>query len=225
MAIGGFDGSTYLKTCEIYDPDANVWKLSGSMLYRRLGGGVGVVKVTKESSSTDSRVQSMTPSSRYHQFYRSIEFILTSFQDKTHLGTTPPNIQRPTAYNTSTQNHNTNTNNSWPFILSPMTSILTNAGANPPPTTYHLPSTSSNRPIQSLPPPASSTNTISIATITTSDSLINDLNHFGSGAEATTPTSPTSRSIRSSLGAAAADMTSNNQRNTSPSSSVKLVDV
>lgn len=50
MAIGGFDGSTYLKTCEIFDADANVWKLSGSMIYRRLGGGVGVVKMTKEAS-------------------------------------------------------------------------------------------------------------------------------------------------------------------------------
>lgn len=65
MAIGGFDGTTYLKTCEIFDPDTNVWKLSGSMIYRRLGGGVGVVKMTKEASTgcmnnslNESRTQS-----------------------------------------------------------------------------------------------------------------------------------------------------------------------
>lgn len=62
MAIGGFDGTTYLKTCEVFDPDANMWKLSGSMIYRRLGGGVGVIKMTKENSngaaSNENRLQS-----------------------------------------------------------------------------------------------------------------------------------------------------------------------
>jgi hypothetical protein len=54
MAIGGFDGTTYLKTCEIYDLEANVWKLSGSMIYRRLGGGVGVVKPKKDNNSANT---------------------------------------------------------------------------------------------------------------------------------------------------------------------------
>jgi hypothetical protein len=27
MAIGGFDGTTYLKTIEVYDPETNSWKL------------------------------------------------------------------------------------------------------------------------------------------------------------------------------------------------------
>lgn len=58
MAIGGFDGTTYLKTCEIYDADANMWKLSCSMIYRRLGGGVGVVKMTKEASTSGSTTSS-----------------------------------------------------------------------------------------------------------------------------------------------------------------------
>ena len=44
-AVGGFDGTTYLKTIEVYDPDQNHWRLCGSMNYRRLGGGVGVVKL------------------------------------------------------------------------------------------------------------------------------------------------------------------------------------
>lgn len=48
MAIGGFDGSSYLKTCEVYDVEVNCWKISCSMIYRRLGGGVGVVKMQKE---------------------------------------------------------------------------------------------------------------------------------------------------------------------------------
>lgn len=48
MAIGGFDGSSYLKTCEVYDEEVNCWKVSCSMIYRRLGGGVGVVKMQKE---------------------------------------------------------------------------------------------------------------------------------------------------------------------------------
>ncbi|XP_041063851.1 kelch-like protein 20 isoform X1 [Carcharodon carcharias] len=46
MAVGGFDGTTYLKTIEVYDPDANTWRLYGGMNYRRLGGGVGVIKMT-----------------------------------------------------------------------------------------------------------------------------------------------------------------------------------
>lgn len=45
MAIGGFDGTTYLKTIELYDPEQNCWRLCGSMNYRRLGGGVGVVRM------------------------------------------------------------------------------------------------------------------------------------------------------------------------------------
>ena len=49
VAIGGFDGTTYLKTVEVYDPDQQIWKLNGSMIYRRLGGGVGVVKIDKDS--------------------------------------------------------------------------------------------------------------------------------------------------------------------------------
>jgi len=49
VAIGGFDGTTYLKTVEVYDPDQQIWKLNGSMMYRRLGGGVGVVKIDKDS--------------------------------------------------------------------------------------------------------------------------------------------------------------------------------
>jgi len=45
MAIGGFDGTTYLKTVEVYDAEQNQWKIYGGMNYRRLGGGVGVVKL------------------------------------------------------------------------------------------------------------------------------------------------------------------------------------
>ena len=47
MAIGGFDGSTYLKTVEQYDPEANCWRLCGNMNSRRLGGGVGVVRLAQ----------------------------------------------------------------------------------------------------------------------------------------------------------------------------------
>lgn len=45
LAVGGFDGTTYLKTIEVFDPVLNQWKLYGGMNYRRLGGGVGVVKL------------------------------------------------------------------------------------------------------------------------------------------------------------------------------------
>jgi hypothetical protein len=41
--------TAYLKTIEIYDNDLNTWKLCGSMNYRRLGGGVGVVKLQSNS--------------------------------------------------------------------------------------------------------------------------------------------------------------------------------
>lgn len=43
-AVGGFDGTAYLKTIEVYDPDQNQWRLCGAMNYRRLGGGVGVMR-------------------------------------------------------------------------------------------------------------------------------------------------------------------------------------
>lgn len=52
FAVGGFDGTTYLKTIEQYDAEANNWKLCGSMNFRRLGGGVGVVRMPQ----SDSRV-------------------------------------------------------------------------------------------------------------------------------------------------------------------------
>ena len=45
MAIGGFDGTTYLKTVEIYNAETNSWQLNGGMNYRRLGGGVGVIRL------------------------------------------------------------------------------------------------------------------------------------------------------------------------------------
>lgn len=47
-AVGGFDGSTYLKTVEMFDRDSNQWRHAGSMNYRRLGGGVGVVRLANE---------------------------------------------------------------------------------------------------------------------------------------------------------------------------------
>ncbi|KAI1724721.1 kelch motif domain-containing protein [Ditylenchus destructor] len=57
-AIGGFDGQAYLKTVEIYEEDVgmsnsrnqelNQWRHAGSMSYRRLGGGVGVICLTNE---------------------------------------------------------------------------------------------------------------------------------------------------------------------------------
>jgi len=48
LAVGGFDGVNYLKTVEIFNHNASNWILcgnTGSMHYRRLGGGVGVVKL------------------------------------------------------------------------------------------------------------------------------------------------------------------------------------
>lgn len=43
-AVGGFDGTAYLKTIEVYDTEQNQWRLCGAMNYRRLGGGVGVMR-------------------------------------------------------------------------------------------------------------------------------------------------------------------------------------
>lgn len=45
MAVGGFDGTSYLKTIEIYTPEANTWRMYDGMHYRRLGGGVGVIRL------------------------------------------------------------------------------------------------------------------------------------------------------------------------------------
>lgn len=44
VSVGGFDGTAYLKTIEVYDPETNQWRLCGCMNYRRLGGGVGVMR-------------------------------------------------------------------------------------------------------------------------------------------------------------------------------------
>jgi hypothetical protein len=49
MAIGGFDGTSYLKSVEIFDAESNSWKINSSMIYRRLGGGVGTIKLQKDS--------------------------------------------------------------------------------------------------------------------------------------------------------------------------------
>lgn len=51
-AVGGFDGTAYLKTIEFYDTEQNQWRLCGSMNYRRLGGGVGVMKAPQ----TENRI-------------------------------------------------------------------------------------------------------------------------------------------------------------------------
>ena len=44
--IGGFDGSTYLKSVEWLDLEAGLWRPAASMNYRRLGCGAGVLQVT-----------------------------------------------------------------------------------------------------------------------------------------------------------------------------------
>ena len=49
-AVGGFDGTTYLKTVEQFDAEVNNWKLCGTMNFRRLGGGVGVVRMPQSDS-------------------------------------------------------------------------------------------------------------------------------------------------------------------------------
>lgn len=43
--VGGFDGSSYLKSVEWLDQSANQWRLAGNMSYRRLGCGVGVLRL------------------------------------------------------------------------------------------------------------------------------------------------------------------------------------
>lgn len=51
-AVGGFDGTAYLKTIEVYDTEQNQWRLCGAMNYRRLGGGVGVMRAPQ----TENRI-------------------------------------------------------------------------------------------------------------------------------------------------------------------------
>ena len=58
LAVGGFDGVNYLKTVEIFNHNSSNWILcgnTGSMHYRRLGGGVGVVKL-KQPFAYDRKV-------------------------------------------------------------------------------------------------------------------------------------------------------------------------
>ena len=44
--VGGFDGCTYLKSVEWLDSDSGQWRTATNMNYRRLGCGVGVLKMT-----------------------------------------------------------------------------------------------------------------------------------------------------------------------------------
>ncbi|VDN39423.1 unnamed protein product, partial [Dibothriocephalus latus] len=53
IAIGGFDGASYLKSVEVYDPEAACWRVQGNMNSRRLGGGVGVVRMASFSRPGD----------------------------------------------------------------------------------------------------------------------------------------------------------------------------
>ena len=39
-----------MKSVELYDSESNSWKLHGGMNCRRLGGGVGVIKVQQHES-------------------------------------------------------------------------------------------------------------------------------------------------------------------------------
>lgn len=70
MAIGGFDGQTYLDTVEVYEDAPNKslinteeereslnsyedkWLYASSMKTQRLGGGVGVFSLNKEALAT-----------------------------------------------------------------------------------------------------------------------------------------------------------------------------
>ena len=52
-ADGGFDGSSYLKTVEVLDRNANQWRLVGCMNYRRLGGGVGVIRALNDHDNEE----------------------------------------------------------------------------------------------------------------------------------------------------------------------------
>lgn len=45
-AVGGFNGSSYLKSVEWLDINEHQWKPACSMNYRRLGCGVGVLTLT-----------------------------------------------------------------------------------------------------------------------------------------------------------------------------------
>ena len=49
FTVGGFDGSSYLKSVELLDERNLQWRLAGSMSYRRLGCGVGVVWTSRHS--------------------------------------------------------------------------------------------------------------------------------------------------------------------------------
>jgi len=56
LAVGGFDGVNYLKSVEIFNNTSSNWILcngSGNMHYRRLGGGVGVVKLNQPFAMHD----------------------------------------------------------------------------------------------------------------------------------------------------------------------------
>lgn len=45
-SVGGFNGSSYLKTVEYFDCSDHQWSTAQSMNYRRLGCGVGVLNTS-----------------------------------------------------------------------------------------------------------------------------------------------------------------------------------
>ena len=81
--VGGFDGSSYLKSVEWFDRKTNQWKLAGSMSYRRLGCGVGVVWTTWVYPYTCAvQINSFKSTHSWHLQYLHVTCI--TYYDKTN---------------------------------------------------------------------------------------------------------------------------------------------
>lgn len=68
MAVGGFDGTNYLKSVEMYYPDANCWCIRGNMNSRRLGGGVGVIRLASPITNMNDLSSLAVNRTQYHHY-------------------------------------------------------------------------------------------------------------------------------------------------------------
>lgn len=122
-AIGGFDGSSYLKTVEVYDPEANLWKLSGSMTHRRLGGGVGVIKVQRDSIIFKPK-QASHDQQNVKNNQQNGQGIITTGPNS--LPTRSPVISTSLSNALGTQGSLTNAPAPWPYAMNGLPSLLAN---------------------------------------------------------------------------------------------------
>jgi hypothetical protein len=184
--------------------ESNTWKINSSMIYRRLGGGVGTIKLQKDSVlyNLTPNILNVTPNNnqQQQQQQQTRQFNNAPSSNVVNLNTqvltaNHGNAQRPsttslpansyltnnlTASNNSVPNNNNNS--SWPFILSPVPSLLANVPQNNVSSLISN-SASTRQQTGSL----GQNHSTFIATIASSDTILSDFGNLNINANTTSP--------------------------------------